>query len=146
MATLADYLGPELASTLPPPNYVNPQTDVPAVLGTEISLTALMIIFVGMRFYSRLFVNRLFGADGRSGRLLRRPHGHNLRKHKARTHRISHVGRASETDTGWLQVDVHEHFAVPSDLGVDEDQCLFGVSEAFPGKRQPMVLLEHDHL
>ncbi|KAF4306359.1 putative integral membrane protein pth11 [Botryosphaeria dothidea] len=103
MATLADYLGPELASTLPPPNYVNPQTDVPAVLGTEISLTALMIIFVGMRFYSRLFVNRLFGADGRSGRLLRRPHGHNLH-------------------TGWLQVDVHEHFAVPSDLGVDEDQ------------------------
>ncbi|KAK7714896.1 hypothetical protein SLS57_006967 [Botryosphaeria dothidea] len=63
MATLADYLGPELASTLPPPNYVNPQTDVPAVLGAEISLTALMIIFVGMRFYSRLLVNRLFGAD-----------------------------------------------------------------------------------
>lgn len=56
------------------------------------------------------------------------------------------MGRASETDTGRLQVDVHEHFAVPSDLGVDEDQCLFGLSETFPGKRQPKVLLEHDHL
>lgn len=43
------------------------------------------------------------------------------------------MGRASETDTGRLQVDVHEHFAVPSDLGVDEDQCLFGLSETFPG-------------
>lgn len=63
MGTLADYIGPELASALPPANHVNPDTDVVTVLGTEISLTILMVIFVCMRFYSRLFINGLFGTD-----------------------------------------------------------------------------------
>ncbi|KAK0663685.1 hypothetical protein DIS24_g1031 [Lasiodiplodia hormozganensis] len=63
MSTLADYIGPELAGALPPANHVNPDTDVGTVLGTEISLTILMVIFVCMRFYSRLFINGLFGTD-----------------------------------------------------------------------------------
>ncbi|GME65467.1 Integral membrane protein [Neofusicoccum parvum] len=64
MATsLADYLGPEIAASLPPPNYANPSTHVAAVLGTEISLTALMLLFVCMRFHARLRLKRLFGAD-----------------------------------------------------------------------------------
>ncbi|KAL1618308.1 hypothetical protein SLS54_007285 [Diplodia seriata] len=33
------------------------------MLGVEISLTILMVIFVSMRFYSRLFINGLFGLD-----------------------------------------------------------------------------------
>lgn len=63
MSTLASYLGPELASQLPPPNHTNPETDVSTMLGTEIALTVLMAAFVCMRFYSRLFINGLFGLD-----------------------------------------------------------------------------------
>ncbi|KKY25969.1 putative integral membrane protein pth11 [Diplodia seriata] len=63
MSTLASYLGPELASQLPPANHTNPETHVTTMLGVEISLTILMVIFVSMRFYSRLFINGLFGLD-----------------------------------------------------------------------------------
>lgn len=63
MSTFADYLGPDLASTLRQPNHVNPETEVPTILGTEISLTAVMIMFVVMRFYSRLHVKHMWGAD-----------------------------------------------------------------------------------
>ncbi|OMP81782.1 hypothetical protein BK809_0006090 [Diplodia seriata] len=63
MSTLASYLGPELASQLPPANHLNPETHVTTMLGVEISLTILMVIFVSMRFYSRLFINGLFGLD-----------------------------------------------------------------------------------
>ncbi|KAL1640299.1 hypothetical protein SLS58_007115 [Diplodia intermedia] len=63
MSTLATYLGPELASQLPAANHLHPETHVATMLGVEISLTLVMVTFVCMRFYSRLFINGLFGLD-----------------------------------------------------------------------------------
>lgn len=62
MATLEAYLGP-LAAGLPEPNYVDPETRVSVVLGTEVSLTALMAVFLSARFYTRIFVTSMTGWD-----------------------------------------------------------------------------------
>ncbi|EOD49275.1 putative integral membrane protein [Neofusicoccum parvum UCRNP2] len=60
--TFESFLGP-FAATLPPPNHDNPQTLVPALIGTQAALTVLVILFVGTRFYTRLVVMRMFGWD-----------------------------------------------------------------------------------
>ncbi|GME23701.1 Integral membrane protein [Neofusicoccum parvum] len=60
--TFESFLGP-FAATLPPPNHDNPQTLVPALIGTQAALTVLVIVFVGTRFYTRLVVMRMFGWD-----------------------------------------------------------------------------------
>jgi hypothetical protein len=45
----------------PAPNYVDPQTRRPLVLGVEIPLVILVISFVAMRFYSRTVLVRALG-------------------------------------------------------------------------------------
>lgn len=62
MTTLSYWLGP-LADTLPPPDHEHRQTLAPALIGTSLALAVLMIIFVTTRFYTRLFVTRMFGWD-----------------------------------------------------------------------------------
>jgi hypothetical protein len=45
----------------PAPNYVNPETRRPLVLGVEIPLMILIVIFTVLRFYSRLTIVRKLG-------------------------------------------------------------------------------------
>ncbi|KAH7406368.1 hypothetical protein DE146DRAFT_777507 [Phaeosphaeria sp. MPI-PUGE-AT-0046c] len=47
----------------PPPNYDNPVTRRPLVLGVEIPLTVLTIVFVAARFYSRTVIVKAIGWD-----------------------------------------------------------------------------------
>ncbi|KAF2732919.1 hypothetical protein EJ04DRAFT_496088 [Polyplosphaeria fusca] len=54
---------PEEMASFPPPNYIDPETRRPFVLAVEIPLTALVITFVSMRFYSRTVLIRALGAD-----------------------------------------------------------------------------------
>ena len=50
--------------TWPAPNYENPTTRRPVVLGVEIPLMAVVIIFTSMRFYSRTVILRALGSVG----------------------------------------------------------------------------------
>jgi hypothetical protein len=47
----------------PLPNYVDPETRTSLVLGVEIPLTIVTIIFVACRFYSRTVIVRALGWD-----------------------------------------------------------------------------------
>jgi hypothetical protein len=47
----------------PLPNYVDPQTRRPLVLGVEIPLTILTILFTAGRFYSRTVIVKALGWD-----------------------------------------------------------------------------------
>jgi hypothetical protein len=47
----------------PAPNYVDPVTRRPLVLGVEIPLTILTILFTAGRFYSRTVIVRALGWD-----------------------------------------------------------------------------------
>jgi hypothetical protein len=47
----------------PAPNYVDPITRRPLVLGVEIPLTILTILFVAARFYSRTIIVKALGWD-----------------------------------------------------------------------------------
>ena len=47
----------------PDPNYVDPETRRPLLLGIEMPLTVLAILFVGARFYARTYVRRVLGED-----------------------------------------------------------------------------------
>jgi hypothetical protein len=58
MATLPT---PEQIALWPVPNYVDPETRRPLILGVEIPLVILVIIFTGMRFYSRTVLVRALG-------------------------------------------------------------------------------------
>ncbi|KAF2713200.1 hypothetical protein K504DRAFT_517170 [Pleomassaria siparia CBS 279.74] len=53
----------EQMAAWPAPNYVNPQTRRPLVLGIEIPLMILVIIFTAVRFYSRTVIIRALGMD-----------------------------------------------------------------------------------
>jgi hypothetical protein len=45
----------------PAPNYVDPETKQSLVLGVQIPLMVLVVVFVSMRFYSRIFLVRALG-------------------------------------------------------------------------------------
>ncbi|ORY16832.1 hypothetical protein BCR34DRAFT_475752 [Clohesyomyces aquaticus] len=47
----------------PKPNFVDPETRRPLILGVEIPLCTLVITFTVMRFYSRMVLIRALGAD-----------------------------------------------------------------------------------
>jgi hypothetical protein len=47
----------------PAPNYVDPVTRRPLVLGVEIPLTILTILFTAARFYSRTVIVKALGWD-----------------------------------------------------------------------------------
>ncbi|MCJ1241535.1 hypothetical protein MMC14_009540, partial [Varicellaria rhodocarpa] len=47
----------------PTPNYVNPETRGPAVFVVNIMLMIVVLVVVGIRFYTRLRVTRTFGPD-----------------------------------------------------------------------------------
>lgn len=47
----------------PKPNYVNPQSRKPLVLGVEITLTTVAALVVLARFYARTYIKRLLGWD-----------------------------------------------------------------------------------
>ncbi|KAL1960393.1 hypothetical protein VTO42DRAFT_7692 [Malbranchea cinnamomea] len=47
----------------PPPNYVNPETRQPELLGVQISMTALAVLLVGLRLYTRKVIKGGFGPD-----------------------------------------------------------------------------------
>jgi hypothetical protein len=47
----------------PLPNYIDPETRRPLVLGVEIPLTILTILFTAGRFYSRTVIVKALGWD-----------------------------------------------------------------------------------
>ena len=47
----------------PPPNYINPTTRVPIVLGLTISTCALALLFTGGRLYARTSMKKALGVD-----------------------------------------------------------------------------------
>ncbi|KAF2004749.1 hypothetical protein P154DRAFT_571952 [Amniculicola lignicola CBS 123094] len=53
----------EDAASWPAPNYVNPETRRPLVLGIQIPLMILVLSFTTMRFYSRTILIKALGAD-----------------------------------------------------------------------------------
>ncbi|KAF2014143.1 hypothetical protein BU24DRAFT_462955 [Aaosphaeria arxii CBS 175.79] len=57
LPTAADF------ASWPPPNFIDPETRRPLVLGIEIPLLCLIVIFTMMRFYSRAVLIRALGAD-----------------------------------------------------------------------------------
>lgn len=48
---------PEEMAAWPPPNYVDPVTRRPLVLGVEIPLLLLVVLFNYMRFHSEFFIS-----------------------------------------------------------------------------------------
>jgi hypothetical protein len=55
---------PESAfSQWPPANYVNPKTHGPALLVVNSLFLALSTIIIGLRIYTRVFIQRWFGLD-----------------------------------------------------------------------------------
>ncbi|KAF2870875.1 hypothetical protein BDV95DRAFT_607990 [Massariosphaeria phaeospora] len=54
---------PQEMAAWPAPNYVDPETRRPLVLGINIPLLVLMIAFISMRFYSRTVIVRALGKD-----------------------------------------------------------------------------------
>lgn len=47
----------------PPPNYVDPTTRVPIVLGLTISTCVLALLFTGGRLYARTHIKKALGVD-----------------------------------------------------------------------------------
>lgn len=45
------------------PNYVDPETKVPPLLGVQISLTALAIAVVLLRLYTRKYIRKMLTAE-----------------------------------------------------------------------------------
>lgn len=45
------------------PNYVDPESLAPVLVACITTCLVLMIIFVGMRLYTKLFISRAFGRD-----------------------------------------------------------------------------------
>jgi len=54
---------PEQLAHWPAPNFVNPQTRVNLLLGIEVPITILTIIFILARFYSRTYLRHVLGWD-----------------------------------------------------------------------------------
>lgn len=52
-----------MATTTPTPNYVNPETRVPELLGVQIGLTVLAFLIVSARVYTRTKIMRFWGTD-----------------------------------------------------------------------------------
>ncbi|OCK73749.1 hypothetical protein K432DRAFT_339882 [Lepidopterella palustris CBS 459.81] len=50
-------------TTWPPPNYVNPHTRVPLILGVNDTTTTLMVIFIASRLYGRSILKNGLGTD-----------------------------------------------------------------------------------
>ncbi|KAF1954464.1 hypothetical protein CC80DRAFT_476214 [Byssothecium circinans] len=59
------YTGPTEGerATWPAPNYINPDTRVPMVLGVEITCLTLVVLFTALRFYTRIFIVKGLGLD-----------------------------------------------------------------------------------
>lgn len=45
------------------PNYVDPETKVPLVLGVQISLTAVALGVVALRLYTRKYIRKMLTAE-----------------------------------------------------------------------------------
>jgi hypothetical protein len=60
---MATFPTPEDISKWPTPNYVNPETRRPLVLGVEIPLMILTTVFTAGRFYSRTVIVKALGWD-----------------------------------------------------------------------------------
>lgn len=45
------------------PNYVDPETKVPLLLGIQISLTALALIVVALRLYTRKYIRKMLTTE-----------------------------------------------------------------------------------
>lgn len=52
-----------MATTTHIPNYVNPETRVPELLGVQIGLTVLAFLIVSARVYTRTKIMRFWGTD-----------------------------------------------------------------------------------
>lgn len=50
-------------ATFPAPNYVNPETRVPELLGVQIGLTTFSFLIVLARLFTRARIVRFWGAD-----------------------------------------------------------------------------------
>ena len=50
-------------ATWPAPNYVNPQNHGPGLFIVDITLMVVVLIVVGIRYYTRLRVTKTFGPD-----------------------------------------------------------------------------------
>jgi hypothetical protein len=60
---MSTFPTPEDVLKWPAPNYVDPVTRRPLVLGVEIPLTILPILFTAGRFYSRTVIVKVLGWD-----------------------------------------------------------------------------------
>jgi len=56
----------EEMATWPAPNYIDPATRRPLVLGVEIPLLLLVVLFVSMRLYSRAVLVKALGSVSHS--------------------------------------------------------------------------------
>lgn len=54
---------PSVLSTFPAPNFVNPDTAGPAAFIIVSVLLFLVIVLLGIRIYTRLWISRGFGLD-----------------------------------------------------------------------------------
>lgn len=52
-----------MATTFPAPNYVNPETRVPQLLGVQISLTTVAFLIVLGRIFTRVKIVGFWGVD-----------------------------------------------------------------------------------
>jgi hypothetical protein len=57
------YPTPSELQAWPLPNYINPESRKPLVLGVEITLTFIASLFVAARFYSRTYIKHVLGWD-----------------------------------------------------------------------------------
>jgi hypothetical protein len=63
MAFGSSELVPGQGNTLPPPNFINPTTRVPIVLGLTISTCLLALALTGGRLYARAHMKRMLEID-----------------------------------------------------------------------------------
>ena len=54
---------PAVMATWPAPNYVNPQNHGAGLLIVDIVLMAVVLVVVGIRYYTRLRITKTFGPD-----------------------------------------------------------------------------------
>ncbi|PVH93865.1 hypothetical protein DM02DRAFT_540645 [Periconia macrospinosa] len=54
---------PEEIASWPAPNYVNPETRGSLVLGVNVTFSTLVVLFITVRFYSRVFMVKALGVD-----------------------------------------------------------------------------------
>lgn len=82
------------------PNYVNPETKVPLLLGVQISLTAAALVVVLLRLYTRKYIRNTLTAEDwvTVASMVRRRHDFTFTQHPDA--QLTYLGAVSDIDLG----------------------------------------------